>query len=63
MNITFQPQKLFAKIDKDQDGLLNGKDLVQYLRERYVRVTEAEASLIIREYDADFDGNLNFEEF
>lgn len=33
------------------------------MKQKYVKTSEREAEMIIREYDADQDGNLSFEEF
>jgi Ca2+-binding EF-hand superfamily protein len=54
---------LFSKIDVDQDGLISIKELVKYLKDKYVRTSEGVAELVIREYDSDFDGHLSFDEF
>lgn len=43
--------------------MIDAKDLVQFMKQKYVRSNELEAEMIIREYDADQDGSLTFEEF
>ena len=63
MQLTFDPIKMFVKLDHDQDGLLSVSDLILYMRDRYIKLSPADAEMIIHEYDADLDGNLTFEEF
>lgn len=34
-----------------------------FLKTHFVRISKEDAELVIKEYDSDRDGNLNFEEF
>ena len=63
MNLTFQPVKMFAKLDKDQDGLISADDLIAYMKDKYIKLTPGDAEMVLHEYDADEDGSLNFEEY
>jgi len=33
------------------------------MKNKYIKINEADAEMIIREYDSDLDGNLNYDEF
>lgn len=61
MNPNFEPAKAFDKIDKDHDGILDIKDFVEYLK--VIRITDLDAEMIIREYDADGNGSISFDDF
>jgi Ca2+-binding EF-hand superfamily protein len=63
LNPDFEPSKAFAKIDSDKDGVIDANDLVQFMKQKYVKTNPREAEMIIREYDADQDGSLSLEEF
>lgn len=34
-----------------------------FLKQHFIRISNEEADLVIKEYDSDRDGNLNIEEF
>jgi hypothetical protein len=53
----------FNAIDKDRDGALNQKELLDMFREAKLGATGAQISDYIKEYDKDGDGKLNFGEF
>ena len=65
--LTMHPQmvahKAFQELDTEGKGFLTKEDLIAYLKQYYIRITEAEAEEIIREFDATEDGTLNVEEF
>ena len=63
MNLNFQPAKYFKRLDKDNDNLISINELVNYLKERYVKISNIDAESVILEFDSDMDGNLNYEEF
>ena len=60
MSIDFDPLNYFKLMDSDNDGVLDAKDLIKFMKERFYKISENEASLIIREYDADMDGMLTY---
>ena len=54
---------MFKRLDKDNDNLISINELVNYLKERYVKISKIDAESVILEFDSDMDGNLNYEEF
>lgn len=60
MSIDFDPLNYYKLMDSDNDGVLDAKDLIKFMKERFYKISENEASLIIREYDADMDGMLTY---
>ena len=60
MSIDFDPLNYFKLMDSDNDGVLDAKDLIKFMKERFYKISENEASFIIREYDADMDGMLTY---
>jgi Ca2+-binding EF-hand superfamily protein len=63
MHRDFEPQQAFNEVDQNKDGSLDSFDIVQFMRNNYNKLTLNEAEMIIKEYDADGDGTLSFEEF
>jgi Ca2+-binding EF-hand superfamily protein len=63
MNIDFEPQKAFNCIDTEKKGLIEREDLMNYMKKNYNRISSSEAESVIKEFDSNFDGTLNFEEF
>lgn len=60
MNIDFDPVKVFTVLDFDQDGVIDASDISKFLKNQYIRISDLEASLIIKEFDGNLDGNLDF---
>jgi len=50
-------------LDQNQDHQIDSDDIVAFMKQSYCRVSKREAELVIREYDADLDGRMTFEEF
>jgi hypothetical protein len=63
MNIDFEPNRVFSAIDSDNDGQIDSKEILQFLKKHFVKLSSADAELIVKEFDADCDGYLNFDEF
>lgn len=59
----FDPVQAFQALDTDNDGVITADEIVTFMKNKYLRISEEDASLIIKEYDANFDDNLDFEEF
>ena len=59
----FDPVKAFQALDTNNDGVITADEIVTFMRNNYLRISEEDASLIVKEYDANFDDNLDFEEF
>lgn len=56
-------QKAFCVMDKDGDGFLSKDELRHMMINLGEKSTEEEIDDMIREFDADGDGRINFEEF
>lgn len=55
---------MFQHIDiLESNGYITAKELVNFMKSNYLRLSVEEANLIIKEYDANQDENLDFEEF
>jgi Ca2+-binding EF-hand superfamily protein len=50
-------------MDADQDNILEDHEISKFMKLDLQRVSVDEAHLIVKEYDANNDGNLDFEEF
>lgn len=59
----FEPYRVFQGIDTEKKGELDGSDIERFLREHYYDVTEEQVLEFIKEFDADEDSKLSFEEF
>lgn len=56
-------RKLFDKFDKNGDGCLNREELVDVLAQMGPRLTSTNVEAIIRDYDENRDGLIQFSEF
>ncbi|OQV19215.1 putative Calmodulin [Hypsibius exemplaris] len=66
MKLTDEDEELriaFQFLDRDKDGFLNAKELLIISAALGEKLTEMEASELIRESDVDGDGMINFQEF
>eukprot|EP00347_Sterkiella_histriomuscorum_P013646 403363918 len=60
----FEPYAAFMRIDRDQDGFVNSVEIIKFLRENNVEeATEADCFLIVKYFDSDDDGFLNYQDF
>ena len=62
MKPDYDPQKVFAMIT-DDTMVLESAHIINLLKKDFCRITQEEADQVIKEYDADEDGTLNFDEF
>ena len=60
MQIDFEALKAFTYMDQDQDGLIDSNEISKFMKQQYIRVSQADAELIIKEFDGNLDGNLDF---
>mmetsp|Transcript_31531 Transcript_31531/g.76314 ORF Transcript_31531/g.76314 Transcript_31531/m.76314 type:complete len:1933 (-) Transcript_31531:88-5886(-) len=58
-----QMQALFAKMDKDNSGVIDKRELQKMLEDLEVRLTEKELTQLFRKYDQDGSGEIDFSEF
>jgi hypothetical protein len=58
-----QMQTLFAKMDKDNSGVIDKRELQKMLEDLEVRLTEKELTQLFRKYDQDGSGEIDFSEF
>lgn len=56
-------QRLFARFDKDGDGVLNEQEFIDGLRMVNSDMTENEGRVLFRQNDADSSGRMSFREF
>jgi hypothetical protein len=56
-------QQLFARFDKDGDGVLNEQEFIDGLRMVNADVTEREGCVLFRQNDSDGSGRISFREF
>lgn len=55
--------KLFQLIDVSRDGLISATELVDWMSRQYLGARISDAEDIIREYDGNYNGRLDFDEF
>ena len=58
----FEPNQLFAYLDKNNNGSINCNELYDFMNRQYLSPRAADVDDIIREFDSTQDGRLNFEE-
>lgn len=63
LDYQFDPIKVFQALDTDNDSVLTANEIVAFLKQSFIRVSIADAELLIKEYDANLDENLDFDEF
>jgi hypothetical protein len=54
---------VFTHLDQDQDLVVDAQEIVKFLKQNLIRIDVSDAELIVKEYDGNNDGNLDFEEF
>jgi len=60
---TFHPRDLFQRVDRTGAGFITLADLQDQAYMCGLQCSEAEAALVLRQYDGDLDGRLSFAEF
>ena len=60
---TFDPEIAFFRFDRDRKGQITTADIVQFLKENGIELTERDAALFIRPFDDDCNGKLSYIEF
>ena len=64
VNINFEPYSAFQRIDRNEDSFITPTDLLNFLRENGITsATEADCYFIVKFYDSDEDGKLNYPDF
>ena len=60
----FEPHAAFQRINRNQDGHISSMELLQFLRSNNVEdATEADTAYIVKFFDSDEDGVLDYEDF
>ena len=60
----FAPFSAFERIDRDGNGFLTSRELLNFLRDnRAYGITEEECHRLLKFFDSDEDGRLSFEDF
>jgi Ca2+-binding EF-hand superfamily protein len=63
-NENMEPYSVFQRIDRNQDGFVNSMELLNFLRDNGVHtVTEADCYYVVKFFDSDEDGKLNYPDF
>jgi Ca2+-binding EF-hand superfamily protein len=63
-NDKFEPYAAFMRVDRDENGVIGSVEILRFLRENGVEeATEADCFLIVKYFDSDEDGYLNFQDF
>jgi Ca2+-binding EF-hand superfamily protein len=63
-NENFEPYSAFCRLDRNEDGFVVPMDLVNFMRENGVMgMTEADFYYVIKFFDSDEDGKLNYPDF
>ena len=62
-NSFFEPLEAFKLLDASNKGSVTAFDIIRFLDKHYVSIRMSDADDIVREYDGDLDGALNYEEF
>jgi Ca2+-binding EF-hand superfamily protein len=63
-NDKFEPYAAFMRVDRDENGVVGSVEILRFLRENGVEeATEADCYLIVKYFDSDEDGYLNFQDF
>lgn len=63
LDYQFDPIKAFQALDSDEDLVITSNEIVAFLKQSFIRVSIQDADLLIREYDANQDENLDLDEF
>ena len=58
----FQPNSAFKRIDRLNNNRINAYDLASFLRDHNINLYSIDLGDLVRAYDADEDGHLNFNE-
>ena len=56
-------RKTFRVLDKDQNGYITSRELREWVSKLGEKLTQKEASELVREADKNGDGKINIEEF
>jgi Ca2+-binding EF-hand superfamily protein len=63
-NEQMEPYSLFQRFDRNQDGFVTPMELLNFLRDNNVHdMTEADCYYIVKFFDSDEDGRLNYPDF
>ena len=63
-NFNFEPYGSFQRLDRNEDGFVTPIDFLNFFRENgFTDVTEADCYYLVKFFDADEDGKLNYPEY
>ena len=63
MDMQYEPVKAFKTLDENEDGLIDAEDFVKFMKKQFIKLSEEDGELIVKEFDADLDGTMSFDEF
>jgi Ca2+-binding EF-hand superfamily protein len=59
-----EPYSLFSRVDRSEDGLVTPVEILNYLRDNDIHeCTEADCYYLVKFFDSDEDGKLNYPDF
>lgn len=59
-----EPYSIFQRIDRSEDGFITSVELLNFLRDNQIYgVTEADCYYVVKFFDSDEDGKLNYPDF
>ncbi|CDW77960.1 ef hand family protein [Stylonychia lemnae] len=63
-NENVEPYSLFQRIDRGEDSFINSIEILNFLRDNGIHsVTEADCYYVVKFFDSDEDGRLNYPDF
>ena len=63
-NENFEPYTVFQRMDRNEDGFVTSLEILNFLRDNDVHsITEAQCYYLVKFFDSDEDGKLNYPDF
>ena len=63
-NENVEPYSLFQRIDRNEDSFVTSIDFLNFLRDNGIHnITEADCYYVVKFFDSDLDGRLNYPDF
>jgi len=59
-----EPYSVFQRIDRNQDGFVSSMEVLNFIRDNGIHtITEADCYYVVKFFDSDEDGKLNYPDF
>ena len=63
-NENMEPYSVFQRLDRNEDGFVTSMEILNFIRDNGVNhVTEADCYYVVKFFDSDEDGKLNYPDF